>query len=247
MSITYEDIAWENAIDDLYNEAKMDRARKEQCIFLFVEGESEEIAFPILLNELIDMNELGVVVANYNGIGNLAAALRLLSKTLSHDRPIIVTYDNDIKGVTNTRKIKIPKAKSDLFHLFPIPQIEVVEYPNGHTGGSFEESFLEDDFIKCAFTENVISKEVLEKRKDFENIFRVNKPWLKQLEKFCAELGFINCEIKKTALAEELATSVKNIPGTYIKLAELIKEVRTQYPVIHPDDVDLPKIPGLTA
>jgi hypothetical protein len=246
MSITYDDIARENAVEDLYNEAKMERTRKEQCIYLFVEGESEEVAFPILLNELIDLTELGVIVANYNGIGNLVVSLKLLSKTLSHNRPVIITFDNDLAGIANTRKISIAKTKSNLFHLFPIPKKGIIKYINGHFGGSFEESFQPDDFINCAFSKKIIPKEIIDKRKLFENSFDIQRPWLKQLEKFCADNGYKSINIKKTALAERLALCVETIPETYTELAKLIVEVRSLYPVIHPDDVELPRISGLT-
>ena len=71
----------------------------EQCIYLFVEGESEERAFWILLEEGLGINfdKDGVVLANYNGIGNLKHTIRLMQKTLSHTRPMIFTFDDDDK------------------------------------------------------------------------------------------------------------------------------------------------------
>ena len=88
MSTTELDCAIEQAISDMHFEEVMKQATKAQCIYLFVEGESEERAFPILIEETrLDLENTGVIVANYNGYGNLKHTLRLLNKTLSHDRP----------------------------------------------------------------------------------------------------------------------------------------------------------------
>jgi hypothetical protein len=246
MSTTYEEIAQEIALAKLIDEAKIERAKKEQCIYLFVEGDSEEIAFPLLLNKIIDLAELGVIIANYNGIGNLNAALRLLSTTLSHDRPVIVTYDNDLDGKRAVQKYSMSSYFVPIVKLFPIPQIEVVNYPNDHKGGSFEESFLWEDFVNCAFQEDLLPNEILAKKDLFINTFDQKKPWYDQLKKYCALNGFHKFGINKLILAEKLALECKKIPQTYIDLADLISEVRNDYPIIHPDNVDLPDIPGLT-
>ena len=76
----------------------MKRATGGQCIFLFVEGDCEAKAIPLILWGAVDFDALGVRIANYNGRGNLAATLRLLSQTLSSDRPIILTYDYQVSG-----------------------------------------------------------------------------------------------------------------------------------------------------
>ena len=49
MSITWDDIARDMALEDLHHEAVMKRATREQCIFLFVEGECEANTIPGLL------------------------------------------------------------------------------------------------------------------------------------------------------------------------------------------------------
>jgi hypothetical protein len=46
MSITWDDIARDMALEDLHHEAVMKRATREQCIFLFVEGECEANTIP---------------------------------------------------------------------------------------------------------------------------------------------------------------------------------------------------------
>lgn len=76
------------AISDLHDEAVMARAAIEQAIFVFVEGDSEELALPLLFTDILDLEAVGARIANYNGHGNLRAALRLLKATLTHDRPI---------------------------------------------------------------------------------------------------------------------------------------------------------------
>lgn len=244
----YDDWAWEQAIQDLHYEAVMDRATKEQCIYLLVEGASEERAFPILLEEVgVELDSLGVVVANYNGCRNLIHALRLLYKTLSSDRPVIATIDNDQDGKQILDKIN---KEDKIFHgvdFFLIPSEHVVEYPSGHKGGSFEEMFDKDSFIDCCFSEMLNVGERIPDKKEFLKSFDPNKPWYHQVQKCFANSGNYNFSNKKTKLAELLAQSSQNVPPTIYALSELIKTVREEYPVIHPDDVTLPEIPGLTS
>jgi hypothetical protein len=71
-------------------------------------------------------------------------------------------------------------------------------------------------------------------------------PWFSQLKKFTAMFGFTDWETKKTSLAEAMALECHGLPPTYQALAHLIKEVRKKHPVIHPTDVELPKVQGLT-
>lgn len=246
MSTTYDDIARDMALECLHEEAKYERAKKEQCIFLFVEGNSEEIAFPILLAGLIDLTDLGVVIANYNGIGNLNAMLKFLSLTLSHNRPVIVTYDNDMEGIMAIRKYENSQYHSDIIKTFSIPQMNIVNYSNGHSGGSFEESFLLTDFFDCSFKQNILPTEIIEKKDTFIKLFNPQKPWMEQLKKFCALNGFKGWNINKPLIAREISMCCKEIPITYILLSILIKEVRTTNPIIHPYDVDLPNVRGLT-
>ncbi|MBN1126433.1 MAG: hypothetical protein JXA82_15615 [Sedimentisphaerales bacterium] len=155
MSMSFDECARDQALQDLHFEAMMERAKKEQCIFLFVEGESEEIAFPELLYQFVDLEEIGVVIANYNGHGNLHTSLRLLLKTLSHDRPVIVTYDNDPDGFRVFCRCHESDFMSDKITFFPIPQIPVVIFQGGHEGGSFEESFRSDEFIEAYFCSDI--------------------------------------------------------------------------------------------
>jgi len=246
MSMTYDDYARERAIDDLHDEAVMERAKWEQCIYLFVEGESEKVAFPELLEDSIDLDKLGVVVAVYNGNGNLYTALNLLSQTLSYDRPVVATYDNDPDGIRALQRYQRSDFTSDRIHFFPIPKTPVVEYPGGHHGGSFEESFETGDFLEACFDRSIVPEKISRQRDDFKGIFEPSKPWLEQVRKYCARHDFKEWKAKKPVLAEYLATHYKTIPETYIELAGLIQRVRDEHPVRHPDDVELPKVHGLT-
>ena len=158
MTTTWEDIARDMALEELHEEAVMDRATREQCIFLFVEGECEAKAIPLLLYGAPDFDALGVRIANYNGRGNLSAALRLLKLTLSYDRPIILTYDQDPESNNSIETCRKQNLLTELIYELPIPVHPVVTYPCGHKGGAFEESFSLDVFLSSAFHETILPK-----------------------------------------------------------------------------------------
>lgn len=246
MSITWNDVAADMAISELHDEAVMARAALEQAIFVFVEGDSEEVALPLLFTDMIDLETVGANIANYNGHGNLRAALRLLKLTLSHDRPIIVTHDNDPESIASVRRCKRQNLLGDLTYLFPIPTEPVVSYPCGHGGGSFEECFPVEIFLNVAFSDGMLPSDVIQQRASFESAFDPHKPWLRQLQKFTAGLGFTEWSTRKPLLAEALVMECDELPPTFARLATLIQEVRDKHPVIHPDDVELPKVHGLT-
>ncbi|WP_235845367.1 TOPRIM nucleotidyl transferase/hydrolase domain-containing protein [Morganella psychrotolerans] len=234
MGTTIEDILYEEMLHKHIYEKVMKNEAKKQCIYLFVEGESEELAFQPLLEECgIDFDKFGIVIANYNGIDNLKNAIRLLHKTLSHDRPIIVTYDDDHAGK------KINKINSPLIEYFKIPFNPVVSYSDGSLGGSFEESFPKDCFITACFQQNVMASSFLSRRNDFEKIFNPTKPWLSQLKQFIFSNGGTPNSINKINLADNMMTSVSQIPETYKELADVIIDIRNKNPIKHPDDVDL--------
>lgn len=246
MTMTWDDVAWDMAMTDLHDEAVFARATREQSIFLLVEGDSEEVALPLLFTDVIDLDAIGIKIANYNGHGNLSAALRLLNLTLSHDRPIIVTYDNDPESLKSVRKCEKQNLIGELTYLFPIPSEAVVTYADGHVGGAFEESFSVDLFVNAAFRKAVLPPGIIEKRALFESQFEPNRPWLQQLQRFAAEHGFTDWTACKPLFAETIALECGDLPITYTRLAELLLEVRRKYPVVHPDDVELPRVHGLT-
>ena len=245
--MTLEDYAREAAIDVLHGEAVMKEAAKRQCIYLFVEGKSEEIAFDILLSYLnIDFEEIGIMIANYGGINNLTNALGLLDKTLSNDRPVIVTYDNDAEGNQVIKNIKKKDYNIELITFFPIPDKPKVKYSKGHLGGSYEEMYDYEHFINCCFSEEIMTEELINKKKNFLAIFNKTKPWFAQIKKFCAKNEYYKFEDNKVVLAKTLAETCEEIPKTMILLSGVIKKVREEYPVKHPDDVELPLVLGLT-
>ena len=246
MSTTSDDVARDMAISDLHYKAVMARATLEQAIFVFVEGDSEELALPLLFTDILDLETVGAKIANYNGHGNLKAALRLLKLTLTHDRPLVVTHDNDPESIASVHKCKKQNLLGDLTYLFPIPTEPIVTYPSGHIGGSFEESFPVEMFLNAAFSNRILPASVIAQRGSFESAFDPRKPWLRQLQKFTAALGFVEWPTRKPLLAEALATECDELPLTFSRLATLIQEVRDKHPVVHPDDVKLPKVHGLT-
>lgn len=247
MSMSSDDWAREFAIDDLRYEANMKNARLAQSLYLFVEGESEEIAIPMLLeNAGLDLEELGIVVANYNGIGNLSHTLRLLQKTLSHERPVIVTYDNDTEGQKFTSSICKLGLDLELVSFFPIPVEPIVCYSDGHRGGSFEESFTVVDFITTSLTPFISELDLSSVYSELLNKFDSSKPWDLQMARFMHEKGHSGFTSRKTKRALDLAETCEIIPETFTRLASAILEVRSRNPITHPDDVSLPKIPGLT-
>lgn len=247
MSMTYEDYMREMAIEDLAEEQVMERAKQFQCIYLFVEGKSEEKTFPYLIKRAgLDLEKEGVIIANYNGNGNLIHSLRLLNKTLSNNRPVIITIDNDETGAKKINKISNKDYKNELIEIFPIPVEDKVKYKSGYTGGSFEEMFKKKHFINCCFTEDIMPQELVKLKSDFIEKFDNRKPWYKQIRKFCAMNGYSEFSNKKVFLAEYLAEDCENVPKAIQKLVNLIKKVRNGHPIKHPYDVELPKVRGLT-
>lgn len=236
MSTTIEDIQYEEMLSELHYEVVMKNAAISQCIYIFVEGDSEEIAIPILLNRLnLGLDALGIIVANYNGIGNLGHSIRLLSKTLSHDRPVVVTFDNDQKG-----KRIIGTVSGSIFTEFPIPINPIVTYSDGHAGGSFEESFNQDIFIEACFQSELIGVTLSNKKGVFTSIFNQSKPWLSQVIQFIQSHGGQATQLNKPKIAEYMAENCQPVPDTYVKLAEKLINIRNQNPIKHPDDVKLP-------
>lgn len=200
----------------------------EQCIYLFVEGESEEVAFRILLEGGLGLNfeKEGIVIANYNGIGNLGNTIRLMKQTLSHSRPMIFTFDDDDKKLIS----KIGTIPSN-FHLFKVPNQPTVTLPNGDLGGSFEESFEPNDFIDACFETAILKSNHQVSKQDFMKVFDSNKPFYAQMVKFLKANGSASYLLPKPEIAENMAVSCIPVPDTYIKLAKLIKKIRFENPV----------------
>lgn len=235
MSTTIEDIQYEEMLSQLHFEAVMKNEAQKQCIYLFVEGDSEEIAFqPILEKCGLNFDTDGIVVANYNGIGNLKHAIRLLRKTLSHGRPVVVTFDDDLDGkrVSNT-------INDSLITTFKIPFNPVVTYKNGARGGSFEECFTPDCFIKSSFKPLAIDRKVISKESDFYRVFNPLSPWIPQLADFIKNNGGNPGSINKVEIAENMITTCSLVPQTFEELAKLLKQIRVLNPIKNPNDVEI--------
>lgn len=238
MATTIEDIQYEEMLSELHFEAVMKNEAQKQCIYIFVEGDSEEVAFQPLLEECgLDFETDGVVVANYNGIGNLKHAIRLLRKTLSHDRPIVVTFDDDLDGKRISNSINDP-----LITTFKIPINPVVTYKNGEKGGSFEECFTPQCFIESSFKPGAIDSSILGRRAEFEEVYSPSIPWVSQLASFIKSNGGNASSINKVEIAENMMSSCSPVPQTFEELANLVRKIRTANPIKHPDDVEIKNI-----
>ena len=232
MGTTMEDIKYDEMLNELIFQEVMKNEAKKQCIYIFVEGECEELVFQPLLERCgIDFDTMGIVIANYNGVGNLKHAIRLLNQTLSHDRPIIVTYDDDHEGK------KINKINTPSITYFKRPFSPVFCYSDGSLGGAFEESFPRDCFLEACFQNNVIATTFLSGRNEFEKSFNTNKPWFSQLAQFISLNGGRPNSINKIKLAENMMFTVSQIPETYKELAKVIIDIRNGNPIKHPEDI----------
>lgn len=226
------DAQMSEVIENIYAEKAFERAAIDQCIYLFVEGESEEIAFFHILQKRLsfDLEKNGIVLANYNGIGNIKHILRLMQQTLSFDRPMIVTFDDDLDG-KNPKKVPLKNTLANNIHLFPIPQSPAVIFKDGSTGGSFEESFLPNDFISACFNTGLLKSHPRIKEKDFKLVFENSKPFYPQIIKFLKDQNLPTFEPSKTEIAFYMAKNCKEIPDTYIKLKELLESLRKKHPI----------------
>jgi hypothetical protein len=202
MSMSQDDYSREQAIHDLCCEEKWKKATQDQPIYLFVEGDSEEQALPILLESAgIDLQEIGIVIANYNGIGNLPHALSLLNKTLSNDRPIVLTLDNDMRGKEFLSSKAGRHIDTRLVTVSLIPDSPVVEYTNGHKGGSFEEAFALNHFIETCFLEGIMHDDLVTLRTDFEK----------------NASSFSKCELSSPAGALSIITPGANVKPSHYR------------------------------
>lgn len=237
MATTIEDIQHDEMLSEHHHEAVMRNEALKQCIYIFVEGESEEATFKTLLeNNMcgLDFQSNGIVIANYNGIGNLKHAIRILRKTLSHDRPIIVTFDDDLEGKKVERCLNGP-----LIYPFRIPHKPVVTYVDGSQGGSFEEAFSKQTFIDACFQTGVIEPSSLGTATEFMVEFDDSKPWFLQIVRYVVSKGGNTRSINKVCLAKAMASICEPIPDTFIELARKTVELRKNNPIMHPDNIDL--------
>ncbi len=235
MATTIEDIQYDEMLAELHHEAMMRKEAMKQCIYILVEGESEEVTFKSLLEDCgLDFKEHGVVIANYNGIGNLRHAIRLLKMTLTHDRPIVVTFDDDIEGKAAQKHIK-----GSQFTPFKVPFEPVVTYKNGSSGGSFEECFAPDCFISSCFEADFVPASVRSKEPEFREYFDPTRPWLAQFAKFLDANGGCGNSINKVHIAKAMTSKCSPAPETFEILARTIIGIRDRHPIENPNDVEI--------
>ena len=68
-------------------------------------------------------------------------------------------------------------------------------------------------------------------KQDFISVFNSRKPFYAQMVNFLKAQGLSIYTLPKPEIAENMAVSCTPEPDTYIKLAELIKQIRSKNPV----------------
>lgn len=225
-----DDGFYDTILMDQYKE-KMKESTKLQPVYIFVEGCSEEEAFPELLD--IGIEENGIKLFNYGGITRLISSIEVFKKTIGYNIPIIVTYDNDIAGKEVIKKLKKSNLYNDLIILFPIPINLVVTYKDGSKGGTFEEMFEIEHFSKTYFSLCKEKYNVDLDLEEFRTIFDASQPWLSQHQQFLQRITSEEANISKTMLAYELTKNyyLETNSLTVKELEKKILETREKYPV----------------
>jgi len=72
--------------------------------------------------------------------------------------PLIVTYDNDVNGKKIIIDLKREYKNDYKIYFFPIPFNNIIEYENGTIGGSFEEMFDYNFFLKTCFSNEFLTE-----------------------------------------------------------------------------------------
>ena len=235
----YNDAVWDAYIGELVGDEELRFLTYQQCIYLFVEGDTEEEAYPELLAKCdLNIDDLGILIANYHGAGDLIHCLRLLQMTLSYDRPVVVTIDNDEEGQRNLNKLKKYDFDMKLITILPMPSIDQpIKYASGHIGGAFEEMFPINHFVDQAFCSEFMPEAIVTKKGKFVGSLQKTSGWFKQLKKFCAQRGYTEIEAHKTRIGVRLAETCKLTPPDISKLADTLHKVRKKYPVRNPEEV----------
>ncbi|WP_372882915.1 hypothetical protein [Psychromonas sp.] len=217
------------ASDMVYRESLV-KSDLAHCIYLFVEDESEKMAFRILLEEGLGINfrKYGIVLAHYGGIDNLKHTVKLMNQPPRYLSPMIFTYGDDLKAKSDIKNFSNMPAN---IHLFRVPYQPVVHLPDGKVGGSFIESFSPKDFINACFNTTLLKSHPDIRKQDFSKVFHHKKPYYTQIVSFLQNKKLSNYLPCKIEIAESMATYCQNEPSTYHKLASLIKEIRKNNPV----------------
>jgi hypothetical protein len=230
MSMSYNDVLYEMAISDLVESAIEEREKLIQCLYLFVEGKSEYIAFPRLLKAAgFSLEDNAVEIINIGGASNAKHVVKVLRKTISRNRPLVLVLDRDEAGIDATNN---PVIRNDeLTTIVHIPQNPIVKYANGIEGGEFEDAFDVETLVSSCFRALPPDQaEKLNKESILSNL-APDKPRLNQINGEIRKIiaGFY--EIDKALLAERLAES-NVIPESIDHLAQVLVSIREEHPIL---------------
>lgn len=234
MATTMDDVIRDMAADEWYRSQEQEHfeglSKLFHAVYLFVEGESEKRALPILF-ELAnyDHEADSIIICNCGGATQFINALRLLRNTLSSDRPVVILLDNDQEG-----KDVFNELKALNFYNLLIPQ---------DRDGEFEEIFSEDNFLKACLEDIIARKKTEKQKKKFEQHFDRTQPWSKQFYQF---LGLTKKQFapNKPKIAEKMAIDCTSVPSDILNLIEVLKKVREKYPISNIADFNTRPFPG---
>ena len=230
MSMSYSDYAYEEAIADLYKSALKKREKLIQCIYLFVEGKSELLAIPRLL-ELANysLEDNAVEIVDIGGAANSKHVVNVLRRTISRERPLVLVLDLDEAGINAANHPLI--RNDDLTSVVHMPKDPAVEYTNGLRGGTFEDSFDIETLIDATLkTLSSDLRETLSLKSILTNI-DIEKPRLNQISReLRVTIPGFN-EVDKISLAGQLA-EISKAPLSILNLAQHLTSIREEHPLL---------------
>lgn len=199
-------------------------------MYLFVEGDTEEGVFPIIFERLnYEYDEDGVIIANCGGNGNFSHCIDLLRKTLSNNRPVLITYDNDTNSDSKIQKLKSSHHDKLYFYSLPFKNNKIT-FKNGFLGGSFEELFEKEEYIESIFSIKELNQYIDCKHELLKTINNKSL-WFNQIKGFFHNK--LNCDIEgyKKKIGMFIAKNCRKIPQEFSEIIDLIKKIRKEYPV----------------
>jgi len=234
MGTSIDDIKEDVAIEESFQGRSLDREKLLQCIYLLVEGATEEQALPSLLATAgADLDELGVVLVNMGGANNATHIVRTLLLTLSADRPVVLVLDNDDEGKRAANSSTL-RAHPHLTTMM-VPAQGVVELASGARGGSFEEMFDLSQVIEAVVEQlDAGGPSATDLHADVDP----QQPWLAQISRICRASVSGFREIDKVEVAICLSSTTP-APADIQRLAALLTGLRDDNPVLpHHEAVD---------
>jgi hypothetical protein len=97
---------------------------------------------------------------------------------------MIFTFDDDDKSLISGLGVQPSNI-----HLFKVPFSPTVTLPNGQKGGSFEESFMPNDFIDACFDTTLLKANPQVIKQYFINVFDSDKTFYPQIIMFLQQQG----------------------------------------------------------